>query len=280
MNINYKLLRNITIFTVFVLVIGWIGVAVDNILPEQEEEETLGMAIWLITPLILVFILRTFMGDGWKDAGLKPNFQGNLKWYVVALLIFPIVTLITLVSGISLGWVHYQDFDTQTYLKIFVGLFFVNIVKNIFEESVWRGYLTAKLIQLKLTDWQIYLSAGLIWGFWHAPYYLHFLPEASLQVVLPVDKFTFLLVAVLSMIGWTVMFTEIFRLTGSIWPVILLHAGEDALINHLIIDEYITITSGKEWLVSPICGLVPFFLYLVIGLWMRHRRVHFQEGVF
>jgi membrane protease YdiL (CAAX protease family) len=183
------------------------------------------------------------------------------------------VTGLSLLLGFMTGWIGFSGFDVKSYAGVFVSLFFVNIVKNVFEESVWRGYLTVKLVKLGLQDVSIYLTAGLVWGLWHAPYYLVFLPAESMYTVLPVDRITFTLVAVLSMLVWTVMFTELYRLTDSIWPLILLHAVEDALINHLVIDGYIQISAGMEWVISPISGVIPNLMYLGIGLWLRRERI-------
>lgn len=268
-----KTIRNLIFFGLIALSIGWVGVGIDRILPDQEEEETLGMAIWLISPLIAVVVLRTFGGDGWKDAGLKPNFKNNYRWYGIALLIFPFVTGITLIVGKLTGWTDFSGFDVKDYFSVLLGLFLVNILKNFFEETVWRGYLTARLIHLRPNDLTIYLIAGLVWGLWHAPYYLHFLPDESINAVLTVNRYLFTIIAVLNMLVWTVMFTEIFRITQSIWPVILLHAVEDALINHLVIDGHIQIASQKEIWISPIIGILPAVLYLFIGLWLRKQRL-------
>ncbi|SHM79711.1 CAAX protease self-immunity [Cyclobacterium lianum] len=268
-----KTLRNLIIFGLIALSIGWIGVAVDRNLPDQEGEESLGMAIWLVTPLLVVAILRSFGGDSWKDAGLKPNIKNNFKWYAVALLIFPLVTSIALIVGKLTGWTDFSGFEPKEYFTVLFGLFLVNIIKNIFEESVWRGYLTVKLIHLRIGDLTIYLVAGLIWGLWHVPYYLYFLDEETIRAVLPVDRYIFTVAAILSMLVWTVMFTEVFRLTQSIWPVILLHAMEDALINHLVIDGHIQTDLNKAIWISPICGIIPTALYLLIGIWLRQQRM-------
>lgn len=270
-------IRNLAIFSIIAFAIGWIGVWLDGLLPDQEEEETLGMGIWLVSPLIVVIILRTFLGDGWKDAGLRPNFSGNLHWYAIAFLIFPLVALISLSLGATLGWMDFSGFDAGSYLSVFGTLFIVNIVKNIFEESVWRGYLTAKLIALNISDLSIYLIAGLVWGLWHLPYYMEFLPEEAMYTVLPVSRIAFSVIAIGNMVVWTVMFTELFRLTGSVWVVVLLHAVEDAVINHLIIDGYVVISAGKEILISPICGIIPTAIYLLIGLVLRQQRIQKQK---
>jgi membrane protease YdiL (CAAX protease family) len=266
-------IRNLIIFCAVALLIGWIGVALDNVLPEQEGEESLGMAIWLIFPLLTVIVLRSFMGDGWKDAGLLPKFRSNGFWYAIALLIYPLVTGLSLLLGYGLGWMDFTSFEIKPYFNIFFSLLWVNIIKNIFEESVWRGYLTVKLLQFKLSDWQLYLIIGLVWGLWHAPYYMVFLPEESIMAVLPADRVSFMVLAVINMVIWTVMFTELYRLTLSIWPVILMHAVEDALINHLVIDGYVQIVEGAHIWISPICGIIPNLFYLLIGLWLRQKRI-------
>jgi len=147
------------------------------------------------------------------------------------------------------------------------------MVKNIFEESVWRGYLTTKLLNEKVKDIWLYLIVGLVWGIWHLPYYLCFLPQADMYQVLPVGRLAFALVAIVSMICWTVMFVEIFRLTKSIWSVVLLHMVEDSLINHLVIDGHIAIVAGKEFLISPIGGIITSSLYLCVGLLLRRSRI-------
>jgi membrane protease YdiL (CAAX protease family) len=113
----------------------------------------------------------------------------------------------------------------------------------------------------------------LIWSVWHLPYYKEFLPEEVITSVLPVRRIAFFLVGVFTTTVWTVMFVEIFRLTNSIWPAVLLHAVEDAVINPLIINGHISITSGMEIFISPICGIIPTALYLMIGLWLRGRRI-------
>jgi hypothetical protein len=35
----------------------------------------------------------------WKDFGFNPNFKGNIKWYLIAALIFPVVTATVLIIG-------------------------------------------------------------------------------------------------------------------------------------------------------------------------------------
>ena len=268
-----KNIRNIIIFALVAFTCGWLGVLVDKFVEPQPQGESLGMGIWLVLPLLTVILLRFFAGDGWKDLGINPNFKENAKWYIVALLIYPLVTAIVLTLGKIFGWINFANFRTDVYMAGVVTALLPNFVKNIFEESVWRGYLTTKLLNEKIKDIWLYLIVGGIWGIWHLPYYLRFLSEAEMYQILPVGRLSFALIAIISMICWTVMFVELFRLTKSILSVVLLHTVEDSLINHLVIDGHIAIVAGKEFLISPIPGIITSILYLSIGLLLRRSRI-------
>lgn len=265
--------QNIGIFIFVALASGWLGLLIDSFIEPQPDGESLGMGVWLVLPLLTTILLRLFAGDGWNDIGLKPNFKGNIKWYFIALIIYPIVTTVILVIGKLSGWINYSNFRMDAYLTGFASTLIANFIKNIFEESVWRGYLAAKLLKLKLKDLWIYFIVGGVWGLWHLPYYLFFLPESVMFQILPVDRYIFAIIAVILMVCWSVMFVELYHITKSIWPVVILHLVEDSLINHLVIDGYITIVPGKEIFISPIIGIIASILYLCVGLLLRRNRL-------
>jgi hypothetical protein len=183
------------------------------------------------------------------------------------------MTTVVLFIGKITGWIDYSNFRINVYLSGFWGMLIYNFIKNIFEESVWRRYLTAKLLKTKIKDIWLYLIVGGVWGVWHLPYYLHFLPHSDMYKVLPVGRLVFAIVSVITMIGWSVMFIELYRLTESIWPVVILHMIEDSLINRLVIDGHIIINTGKEILVSPITGIITSLLYIGVGIILRNYRI-------
>lgn len=270
--------RNIIIFIAVVVASGWIGVLVDSVLTDQPEGgDTLGMGLWLVLPLLTAAVLRTFAGDGWRDAGLAPRIRTSWPWYIAALLTYPLVTAVVLLAGWATGWMDFSSFRLSSLAGVVMSLILVQFIKNIFEEFVWRGYLTAKLLQRGWGDWGVYFIAGLVWGVWHLPYYLVFLPDEVMFTVLPVNKLLFAVVAIVSMIGWSILFVELFRVTRSIWPGVWMHAVEDSLLNPLVIDGYITIASGKEIWVSPITGVLASLLYVAAGLAIRFVRMR-QSG--
>ncbi|MCL1695275.1 MULTISPECIES: CPBP family intramembrane glutamic endopeptidase [unclassified Lysinibacillus] len=273
-----KTTRNVIIFIVVVLLCGWLGVFVDRFIPEQPKGDTLGMGIWLVLPLLMTISLRAFAGDGWHDIGLLPNLKGNVKWYVVSLLVYPVITSAVLLVSYIFSWMDFSDFHLDAIVSVFMGGLLIQFVKNFFEESVWRGYLTSKLSSLKINDFWLYFIVGGVWGAWHIPYFLVFLSESDIFSVLPVNRWLFALIGIVTMICWTVMYTEIYLMTKSIWPLVLMHMTEDALVNPLILDGYIKIASGKEFLVSPTAGIITTLLYLIVGLVLRTKRKKLEEG--
>ena len=250
---------------------GWVGVGVNKLLSEPSNLESLGALIFIATPLLCTILLRLFGGDGWKDIPLKPNFKKNAIWYLFALLVYPVVIGITLFVGKTLGWAEVSKFSFATYLPTLAAAFLPGLIKNFFEESVWRGYLTVKLEQLTQNEWLIYLVVAVVWQVWHAPYYLVFLDESYLAQFFPYGGMWLFVYGFVVLIVWTIMYTELFFLSRSLWVIILMHTMEDAL-NPLISEGFIVIDPSKTLLVSPTFGAVPLTMYLLIGLYLRRVR--------
>lgn len=269
---NKKAIRNIGIFAFIVIISGWIGVAIDSVLTLQPEGNSLGMGVWLLLPLLTAFIIILFSKESRQNLGFKPNFKGNMKWYLASVLIFPVVTAIVLLIGAVTNWIDLSAFNLNSFIIAFCSTLLVNFIINIFEETAWRGYLTSQLLKLNLNDWKLYLIVGCVWTAWHIPYYLVFLPEADIQAVMPVSRAVYAVVAFTTYLSWTVMFTELFRVTKSVWPCVILHTTEDALINILLISGYISIAAGKEILISPINGVITSLIYIAVGMGIRAYR--------
>ena len=266
-----KTKRNLIVFIIVTLASGWIGVLVDLLLTEQPKGNSLGMGLWLIIPFLTVIILRIINRD-WKDFGMRPNFKGNLKWYLVALIIYPLVTLITVGIALALGCVDITSFNMNTFLSLAIVSIGGNFIKNIFEEFAWRGYLTPKLVELKANDLVIYLVSGLVWALWHAAYYMVFLPD---KYFVDISRVGYLLTGCVIMTCWTVMYVEISRLTKSVWPCVVMHAVEDAVPTVLVmVGGFITLTNNSDIYLNPITGIVATVLFLVVGFILRAARIN------
>lgn len=271
MKANKRTLRNVILFSFVAVVCGWVGVGVDKLLGQPSNLESLGALIFISSPILCMVLLRLFGGDGWKDLPLKPNFRRNARWYLFAIVVYPVVIGITLFVGKLFGWVDVSKFSIAAYFPVFIAAFLPQCLKNIFEESVWRGYLTVKVEQLTQNEWLVYLVVALVWQVWHLPYYLILLDDAYLASFFPFGNVLFVVTSFVVIGVWTIMYTEIFFLSRSLLLVVLMHAMEDAL-NPLISDGFAVVSPDKALLVSPSFGLIPLLLYLVIGLWLRRIR--------
>lgn len=271
MKANKRTLRNVILFSFVAVVCGWMGVGVDKLLGQPSNLESLGALIFISSPILCMVLLRLFGGDGWKDLPLKPNFRRNARWYLFAIVVYPVVIGITLFVGKLFGWVDVSRFSFAAYFPVFIAAFLPQCLKNIFEESVWRGYLTVKVEQLTQNEWLVYLVVALVWQVWHLPYYLILLDDAYLASFFPFGNVLFVVTSFVVIGVWTIMYTEIFFLSRSLLLVVLMHAMEDAL-NPLISDGFAVVSPDKALLVSPSFGLIPLLLYLVIGLWLRRIR--------
>jgi CAAX amino terminal protease family protein len=259
------------LFSFVAVVCGWVGVGVDKLLGQPSNLESLGALIFISSPILCMVLLRLFGGDGWKDLPLKPNFRRNARWYLFAIVVYPVVIGITLFVGKLFGWVDISKLSIAAYFPVFIAAFLPQCLKNIFEESVWRGYLTVKVEQLTQNEWLVYLVVALVWQVWHLPYYLILLDDAYLASFFPFGNVLFVVISFVVIGVWTIMYTEIFFLSRSLLLVVLMHAMEDAL-NPLISDGFAVVSPDKALLVSPSFGLIPLLLYLVIGLWLRRIR--------
>ena len=269
-----KLKKNIFIFSIVTLTSGWIGVFIDNILTEQPEGNSLGMLIWLVLPFLASIILRITSHDR-KDMGVKPNFLNNFKEYLLAICIYPFVTAILIGIALILGCIEQYSFNLESLISLALFYTLAGMLKNIFEEFSWRGYLTPKLIKLGIDNWKLYFVSGLIWGLWHSAYYLVFLPDSYFTST---SRITTLFFGCLIMMCWTVMYVEIYRLTKSVWACVLMHMIGNSLTAIVSADGNISLTPNSDIWLNPTNGIISMILYLSIGILLRKYRLQRSEG--
>ena len=271
MGTSKKILRNVILFSLVAISCGWIGVGVNQLLGEPSNLESLGSGIFIASPIVCMILLRLLGCDGWKDFPLKPRFKQNTRWYIFAIAVYPVVIGITLFVGKLLGWVDVSKFSIAAYLSVFATAFLPVFIKNILEETAFRGYLTVKMEQLTKNEWLIYVVVAFVCQIWHLPYNLIFLDDAYQATFFPYSKELFVLVSFVVIAVWTIMYTEIFFLSRSLLLVVLMHSMKDAL-NPLISEGFTVISPDKTLLVSPLFGIIPTLIYLAIGLYLRRIR--------
>lgn len=268
----------LAIFIFVALACGWVGVLIDSLLNEASTGETPGMTIMIGAPLLTVIILRSITRD-WADFRIKPRLKGNLKWYILGAVVFPVVTILVSGSAWLFDMAEFVDFDSGIFLSVVLASFLPAIIINIFEEFSWRGYLTPKLMELKMNDWLIYLIVGVVWALWHAAYYLVLMPDAVFETVSRVD---YTWSSIIIMTCWAVIFVELYRITGSVWPGVFMHAMQDSfpnvLINNMENGGVMVFSDNADIWLNPLYGIITTILFVIIGLWLRSTRIKKEQG--
>ena len=272
--------RNLVIFIVLVLGVAVLAGLIEpfTLPPDAEPGASgLGQLLWIIAPLGIALLLRTFGGDGWDDFGLRPNFRGNSFWWLVSILIFPVVITVSVLLGMLLGGL---TLDTNNFANfatvLLLGLLWA-MVKNVFEEFAWRGYLAPKVYALNMNTWLAHAVVGLVWGAWHLPFVFVFWPYLTSTML-----WYFIPLLLVGTISQSVVYGEIRLATDSVWPAWVMHTIGNAIGNSLILSNLIQLTPGKEiWASLGAESVISIMLMFAAGYWLHQRRKNRRnEGVY
>jgi membrane protease YdiL (CAAX protease family) len=268
--------RNLVIFAVSVLGSAVLARIIEPFTaPSGAEPGTpgLGQLLWLIAPLAVTLLLRIFGGDGWDDFGLQPHFRGNGFWWLASALVFPVTIAASVLIGALLGGL---ELDGQLF-SAFAGTLLASLVsaaiKNVFEESAWRGYLAPKVYALDTNTWLSHAVVGVVWGAWHLPFALVVWPYLT-----PAMLWAFVPLLLVGTIFQSVVYGEIRLATGSVWPAWVMHTIGNTLGNSLLLSGFIQLSPGQELVFSPGAeGIVSIILMCAAGTWLHRRRKHAGE---
>jgi membrane protease YdiL (CAAX protease family) len=238
-----KIIRNLFIFALFTVGGGWLGIWLNKVTGNtQPPMQSLGALIWLTSPALVGFLLRTFGGDGWKDSGFGLNLPSGIGWYLVAILAYPLIALLTFGQGSLLGFVSADGFAAQglgAYFAVVGAMFVGSLMKNFFEEFAWRSYLTPRLAATKIHPLLNHLITGVLWWSWHLPYYYYFLDRAMLKSALLTSVPVFLVIGFFVMFPTAILFGELRLISKSTWTVFLLHCVLNAFSMPLLMNGFI-----------------------------------------
>ena len=274
---NVQTRRNLVIFAVVAAGIGWVGLWLNQVMANPDPRQNLGMLLWLIAPALTGVLLRAAAGDGWADAGLRPALKKNLGWYGFALLIYPVCLALILGLGYATGAVSAAGLSSLG-LGRFAGLvaaaLLAGVVKNIGEEFAWRGYLTPRLDALGWPAWASALLVGVIWGAWHLPYWFGFMAPGDFQAYTSLSRAAFISLAFAAFVPAAFAYGELRRITGSVWPTVVLHTVGNAFILTLLLSRLVEFKSSLAFaLFTPgMEGFLSMALWALIGVGIYRRR--------
>ncbi|MEK6752359.1 MAG: CPBP family intramembrane glutamic endopeptidase [Chloroflexota bacterium] len=270
-----KTIRNIIIVAFFTVGGGWLGIWLNNLTGNtQPPMQSLGVLVWLTTPALSGIFLRAFGGDGWKDSGFGLNLISSWKWYLAAILVYPLAALLTFGLAALFGFVSAEGFATQgfsAYISAAGVMLVGSLMKNIFEEFAWRGYLTPRLDAAKVHPLLNHLIVGILWWSWHLPYYYYFLDRAVLKAAISTSIPVFLLIGLLVMPPTALLFGELRLLSKSVWPVFILHNVINALSMPLLINGFIEVKGPLAFIFTPTNEGVITSIFFGVAGWMLYQ---------
>jgi membrane protease YdiL (CAAX protease family) len=267
---------NIILFGIVTSGCGFLGNAINSLYHPQDTMQSLGVLIWLVSPLAANLLLRSFAGDGWKDLGIQLNLRKGWKWYLTALLVVPLISLMVIGLGLLTGFITAEGFTSkgfQPFILLTGSAFAGTMVKNVFEEFAWRGYLTPRLEAMKSNPIINSMVTGLIWAAWHIPYYLYFLSPEVIKSQTSLSVPALILMSFLILPVQALAYGELRLLSKSVWPDWLLHTTANAVSFALVTVGFITISGGLPgFLLTP--GTEGIFYTILLGLlgWMLYLK--------
>lgn len=251
--------NQIVFFTAIMLVIGFVCRLSDPSLNDFNNQN-LGTLLWLISPFVLMLFFRVINKD-WRSFGVKLQFKKSWTWYIISLLLYPIIIGSILIIGKiaeTIDFTNSFSVLTNTALASIIPLF----IKNIFEEFTWRGYLTPQFDKMGMSHFKNHLLVGVIWALWHLPFLdlmIRSYSQVSLWVAFPL-MFTGIIVTAF-------VYGEIRIRSSTVWTVVILHTVGNSITNPLISMNIIKLVSGKEYIASPtIDNMVYIFLMSLVAV--------------
>ena len=264
-----KIIRNISIFY-----LGTMMLAIGGGFVMVSGQEAGGL-LFILSPLMMVLIVRFLLGDGWKDAGLGLNFKKSWGWYLFALLIYPGTFLVIITLNILLGFTTLA-MSFAEILPILLSGFAIQFVPRMLfslsEEWAWRGYLEPRFSHLGIPDLQRYLIVGILWGIWHFPLILS-TDYTSVPILI------FLPLFLVGIFFLAIIYGQIRKSSGSVWPAVLMHGMANA-VGFAILEGNV-IEFNNELLGNIVPGsIVTTLVYGLIAFLILRRRGFKQSTSF
>ncbi len=260
--------RRIGVYIAAVLGLGWLGPVIDDAAGTDGGGGP-GQLFWLLLPIGAAMLLRWRAGDGFADAGLRPRYRQNRRWYEVSSAFYPIVMLTAIGAGIAAD--RWQLYDDRSPLRFAAAAAFALIpftFAAIAEEFGWRGYLTPRLEAAGVGRLTNHLLVGVVWGAWHLPY------MAAAWDYSTESLWTLAPRVILGTTVIAVVYGEIRLRTGSVWPAVVMHAVGNSVGLALLDSERVLARNDPQmWLVGPGAdGVVTITLSAIVAVAVyRHR---------
>lgn len=251
---NKVLLKSVVYFLI-TIAISWSAVYLiygsDAIPATKENQESVGMII-LLGPTLSGLLLTLLF---YKRNGIRQllkrlaSVKHPLKWYLFAILLGPISTLIVIflstffIDNVSPNFLAVENLNSALLLGLIGGLFV-----GLFEEIGWTGFA----IHTMLKKYSVFITGlliGIVWGIWHL---ILFLEKDSFAST---DGFTLLILRLVAWLpAYRILMVWMYTKTGSLFLNVIMHlflvvslAIIDPVLNNADLTIFIMIRSLVLW---------------------------------
>ena len=217
-------------------------------------------ALWMWSPGVAAILTKLLYRESLQDFGWKP---GEPKYLVLGLGIPFLYALIIY----GLVWVTgLGDFSPQPLIQIALfgtaGLFFACLAA-LGEEIGWRGLLIPELI--KITSFtKATIFTGIIWVIWHYPAIIFADYNRPTPLLFQIIVFT------TAVIGYSVITAWLRLKSGSLWPVVLWHAGHNLFIQQIFM--MMTKDTGVTYYFVDDFGIGILIASIIMGIVFWNKR--------
>lgn len=272
---NRKIKRNVLIFSIVVIISGWIGFGLDVLL-QNDFTKGIGLLLFILSPLVMSVILTLIEKKKLTSIGLKLNFRKNIKWYILCLFFDFVVLGCIYCLGLVSNGIEASKTSNIFLVILLTAIYAIpsTFFKNIFEEVGWRGYLVPRLFE-KNNKVQNHLFISIVWATWHLPYWLFFLNREFLLSNSPYGITLTIVISYIGLFFLAVIYNNIRLITDSIWPGIIIHT----MFNVLAMSYYqnIQYKASSEWLFSPSAYGV-FYLIIILFVSVLFLRIKIKHN--
>jgi len=125
------------------------------------------------------------------------------------------------------------------------------------------------MYKLGLNVFVAHVLVGLIWGGWHLTYLRAITPYTTESLATLVPRL------LAGAIAASIVYGEIRIATDSVWPAWLMHTVGAAFVGPLILQDFIEVAGGTEFVVAPVVegGLMIVLLTLIgVGIHLLRMR--------
>ena len=225
--------KRIILFVLFSYGLYWIFAGLCDLLGILQDDAgfQLATSCAMFTPAMGSLLTRLVTREGMENSMLRLNLKGNGKYYILAIALPIIYTVVADVLNVVVLGSRFDPNAAFELAEVSAVGYTASIIFNIAislalfpvylgEELGWRGYLFPKL-KTVINRPAAYIVCGIIWGVWHTPAIIDGLNFGKDYAGYP---YVGILLMCVFCIGTGIIFTWLAEKTNSVYPAAFAHA--------------------------------------------------------